>query len=289
MEGYRTIALFGVDSRENEIEKGTRSDCIMLAIINQKTKKVNLVSVYRDTFLDIPGKYLDKVNHAYAYGGAALSLSTLNANLDLNMTEFATVNFDSLVDIVDAVGGIKMEITNAELTVGKYNSYINKTAEIVGKPAHNINTPGTYTLDGVQATAYSRLRYTAGGDERRTERMRDVLMGIINKAKKMGIGELNDLANKILPEVYTNIKPDEVIGLLPQLATYSISESIGWPFETKGSQSIPGRGKTWYGIPVTLESNVKKLHQEVFEQTDYEVSDKVKEISNSIIQKSGYK
>ena len=289
LEGYRTIALFGVDSRESEIEKGTRSDCIMLAIIDQKTKAVKLVSIYRDTFLKISGKDLDKVNHAYAYGGPQLAISTLNTNLDLNITEFATVNFDSLVDIVDAVGGIKMEITNAEITAGKYNDYIDKTGAIVGKKSSHITKAGTYTLDGVQATAYSRLRYTSGGDYKRTERMRDVLMGIVEKAKKMSIGNLNSLAKKVLPEIYTNISPDEIIGLLPQVATYSVKESIGWPYETKGSQSIPGRGNTWYGIPVTLESNIKRLHKEVFEQDDYQVSNTLKTISNTIINKSGYK
>ena len=289
LKGYRMIALFGVDSRANELEKGTRSDCIILAIIDQKTKKVNLVSVYRDTFLKISGRELDKTNHAYAFGGAQLALSTLNTNLDLNMTEFVTVNFDSLVDIVDAVDGIDMTITNAELTVGKYNDYVQKTAKIVGKSTPSISSAGKHTLNGIQATAYARLRYTAGGDYRRTERMREVLMAIVEKAKKMSVSKLTRLANTILPEVYTNIKPDEIIGILPQLATYSFQDSIGWPFETKGSQSIPGRGKIWYGIPVTLESNVKRLHQEVLGQEDYEVSETVKTISNSIVNKSGYK
>ena len=104
----------------------------------------------------------------------------------------------------------------------------------------------------------------------------------------MNVGQLNNLANKILPEVYTNISPNEIVSMLPQLATYSFNESIGWPYNTKGSQKIPGRGNTWYGIPVTLESNVKQLHKEVFGQDDYIVSNTVKGISDSIVNTSGY-
>jgi LCP family protein required for cell wall assembly len=282
LNGYRTIALFGVDSREEQLEKGTRSDCIMLAVIDQKNKKVNLVSVYRDTYLQIPGRGLDKVTHAYAYGGPALSLSTLNSNLDLNITEFATVNFDSLVDIVNAVGGIKINISSEEI---KYiNDYIDATSQIVGKSSSHISQAGTQTLDGVQAVAYSRIRYTAGGDYKRTERMRTVLMAIADKAKTMNVSQLNNLANIILPKVYTNIKSDELLSLLPQAATYSFSDSIGWPYETKGITL-----DRWYGVPVTLQENVKKLHKEVFGQTDYEVSNKVKTISESIVKKTGYK
>lgn len=141
------------------------------------------------------------------------------------------------------------------------------------------------TLDGVQAVAYSRIRYTTGGDYKRTERMRTVLMAIADKAKTMSVSQLNNLANVILPKVYTNIKSDELLSLLPQAATYSFSDSIGWPYETKGA-TISG---VWYGVPVTLEDNVKRLHKEVYGQSDYVVSDKVKTISNSIIKKTGYK
>lgn len=283
LEGYRTIALFGVDSREDQLEKGTRSDCIMLAIIDQKTKAIKLVSVYRDTYLQIGNRGLDKVTHAYAFGGAELSMSTLNTNLDLNIKEFATVNFDSLVDIVDAIGGITINIESSEI---KYiNDYISATANIVGKQGKQVTKAGTQTLDGVQAVAYSRIRYTAGGDYKRTERMRTVLMAIAEKAKKLGVSELNKLAKTVLPKVYTNISPDEIISMIPQIATYSFSESMGWPYETKGDTI----GGVWYGVPVNLAENVEKLHTEVLGQEDYEVSDKVKSISDSIIKKTGYK
>lgn len=283
LEGYRIIALFGVDSREDQLEKGTRSDCIMLAIIDQKTKAVKLVSVYRDTYLQIGSRGLDKVTHAYAFGGAELSMSTLNTNLDLNITEFATVNFDSLVDIVDAIGGVKINIESAEI---KYlNDYISATSQIVGKKSSQITKTGTQNLDGVQAVAYARIRYTSGGDYKRTERMRTVLTAITDKAKTLGVGELNKLAKTVLPKIYTNINPDEIISMIPQIATYKIEESMGWPYETKGD-TING---VWYGVPINLGENVKRLHKEVLGQEDYELSAKVKTISDSIIKKTGYK
>ncbi len=282
MNGYRTIAIFGVDSRSNELVKGTRSDCIILATIDEKTKEVKLTSVYRDTYLELTGRGLDKVTHAYAYGGAAMSMSTLNTNLDLNITEFVTVNFESVVDIVNAVGGISINITNAEL---KYiNGYIDEVNKVTKNSASHITTAGTQNLNGVQALAYGRIRYTAGGDYKRTERMRDVMMAVVNKAKKMSIGRLNSLADTLLPKVYTNINSGEIISLIPQLASYKIVDSTGWPYDTKGA-TING---VWYGPPITLESNVKELHEKVYGQTNYQVSDKVKEISKKIVNKTGY-
>ena len=286
LKGYRTIALFGVDSREDQLETGTRSDCIILAIIDQENKKVKLVSVYRDTYVRINEKgntKLDKLTHAYAYGGAALSMSTINTNMDLDVKEFATVNFNSLVDIVNAVGGVDITIESDEI---KYiNDYIDANNQILKTNSSHITKTGTQNLDGVQALAYARIRYTAGGDYKRTERMRTVLMAIGNKAKTLNISQLNNLAKIILPKVYTNINSDEIISLLPQIATYSLSESIGWPYEVRGATI----GGVWYGVPVTLEECVTKLHKEIYGQEDYEVSSKVKEISNSIINKTGYR
>jgi len=282
LNGYRTIAIFGVDSRDNELVKGTRSDCIILATIDEKTKEVKLTSVYRDTYLEITGRSLDKITHAYAYGGAALSMSTLNTNLDLNIKEFVTVNFESVVDIVNAVGGVNIDITSSEL---KYiNGYIDEINKVTKNNASHITKTGKQTLNGVQALAYGRIRYTAGGDYKRTERMRDIMMGVVDKAKKMSVTKLNSLADTLLPKVYTNMSATEIIGLIPQLAGYKITDSTGWPYNTKGA-TING---VWYGPPVTLESNVKELHEKVYGQINYEPSEKVKEISNKIVNKTGY-
>lgn len=282
MNGYRTIAIFGVDSRSNELVSGTRSDCIILATINEKSKEVKLTSVYRDTYLELTGRSLDKITHAYAYGGAALAMSTLNTNLDLNITEFVTVNFESVVDIVNAVGGVSINITSEEL---KYiNSYIHEINQVTGNNSSDVTKTGTQTLNGIQALAYGRIRYTAGGDYKRTERMREIMMAVVEKAKRMSVTQLNKLADTLLPKVYTNINSGEIISLIPQLAGYKITDSTGWPYNTKGA-TING---VWYGPPVTLETNVRELHEKVYGQTDYEPSEKIKEISNKIVKKTGY-
>lgn len=282
LTGYRNIALFGIDTRENDYSLGNRSDCIIIASINNDTKEVKLVSVYRDTYLEIPGRKLDKVTHAYSYGGAELALSTLNTNLDLDMKEFVIVNFDAVAEIVNSLGGVEIDITQEEI---KYlNSYIRATSESTGIASKVVENSGRQTLDGVQAVAYSRIRYTAGGDYKRTERMRTVLTAIVNKAKSKSTIELNNLADTILPKISTNINANEIISLIPQLATYNITESKGWPYEIRGITL-----DRWYGVPVNLEANVKELHKDLFNDENYEPSNKVKDISQNIINKTGYR
>ena len=270
LTGYRNIALLGIDSRADDYGTGNRSDCIIIASINNDTKEVRLASVYRDTYLKINNS-LDKVTHAYSYGGAALTLSTLNTNLDLDITEFITVNFDAVVDLVDCVGGVEIEIQEDEL---KYiNGYISEVSKITKTPTKLITTSGLQTLTGVQAVAYSRIRYTSGGDYKRAERMRTVVEAVVKKAKTKNINELINIMNTMLPKVSTNINSDEIIKLLPQLVSYEIVDSIGWPYEVRGITL-----DRWYGVPITLEENVTKLHETLFGEVGYVPSEKVKSI-----------
>lgn len=279
--GYRNIVLYGVDSRTNSYEN-TLSDTIMIISLNQDEKKVKIASVYRDSYLKFNGSF-DKITHAYAKGGPTLSLSALNTNLDLNLKEFVAVNFGVVVDVIDEIGGIDMEITSEEV---KYiNTYITGINEITNHNSSEITKAGTYHLDGVQALAYSRIRYTSGGDYKRTERQRDVLNLVFEKVKKMNVLQLNSLADTILPEVSTNISSGDILGLLTQVASYDIEETTGWPYEIKGD-TIDG---VWYGVPVNLENQVVKLHEFLFDEENYEVSSNVKSISNELIKKTGYK
>lgn len=280
--GYRNIALLGVDTRDMNSLDGSRSDAIIIVSINEQTKDVNLISVYRDSYMDVQGHGLTKVTHAYAYGGPELALNTLNRNLDLDISEFVTVNFEIVADVVDLVGGIDINIDKSELS--QMNKYIEDTSKNVGRKASKITSAGKQHLDGIQAVTYARIRKTAGGDYKRTERMRTVLTEVFEKAKKMDAGKLNELANKVLPQVQTNIGLSEVISLIPTISSINISDSIGWPYEVKGITL-----DRWYGVPTTLEANVVKLHRELFGQKDYTASDTVKTISQSIINKTGYK
>ena len=282
LKEYRNIALFGVDSRSDNLGEGNRSDCIIIASINESTGDIKLISVYRDTYVNIDGHGLDKITHAYSYGGPELAIKTLNENLDLNITEFVTVNFDVVADAVNALGGVTIDIQKDEI---KYlNSYLNETSKVTGLKTSEITSAGKQTLDGVQAVAYSRIRYTSGGDYKRTERMRTVVEAMFEKVKKLDIGEINKLANEILPELYTNISTGEILSLAPTALKFRVNESIGWPYKTKGITL-----DRWYGVPITLESNVEQLHKEVFGEEDYEASSTVKETSDDIISKTGYK
>lgn len=263
---YRNIVLLGKDDYDTNYENG-RSDCIIIASINEKTKEVNLVSVYRDTYLQIPGRSLDKVNHAYAYGGPALTMSTLNKNLDLDITEFVTVNFEATKDIVNAVGGVSISVTDAEAT------------KIPG-----ISKGGTYLLDGEKALAYARIR-KIDSDYKRTERMRTVLEAVFEKAKKMNPTQLMNLMNIILPEISTNIPQSEIVALIPQVVQYKVNDSIGWPYKTQGIIL----NDVWYGPPITLRSNVIQLHKELFGEEDYQPSEEIENISKSIVNKTGFR
>lgn len=258
---YRTIALLGIDARSDTFSRGNRSDCIMLISLNEKTGDVKIASVYRDTYLDIDNHGLDKVTHAYSFGEAQLALSTLNKNLDLNIYEYVAINFDTVRTIVDEIGGVQMHITDEE-----------------AKHIPNISSAGTYNLTGEQALAYGRIRKAAGGDYKRTERMREVLIAVFNKAKKMDVGSLNHLLDVMLPHVRTNIQKNEIISFIPKITSYNVEENFGWPYNTSG-QMING---TWYGMPHDLEDDVSKLHKQLFNQDNYQVSEKVHEISEKI-------
>ena len=284
LKGYRNIALLGIDSRADDYGTGNRSDCIIIASINEKTKEVKLLSVYRDTYVYVTengNKKLDKITHAYSYGGAQNTLKSLNEALDLNITEYVTVNFNAVIAAVNALNGVEIDITSEEL---KYiNDYINATSQSSGIKSSHLLKAGRQTVDGVQAVAYSRIRYTAGGDYKRTERMRTVVTAMAKKAKTLSIGQLNKLADEILPRVSKNIENNDIIALIPSALSFNIIESLGWPYNVKGITTT-----AWYGVPVTLESNVIRLHKELFGQEDYKVSETVKEMNNAIIKKTGY-
>lgn len=284
LKGYRNIALLGIDSRADDYGTGNRSDCIIIASINEKTKEVKLLSVYRDTYVYVTengNKKLDKITHAYSYGGAQNTLKSLNEALDLNITEYVTVNFDAVIAAVNALNGVEIDITSEEL---KYiNDYIDATSQSSGVKSSHLSKAGRQTVDGVQAVAYSRIRYTAGGDYKRTERMRTVVTAMEKKAKTLNIGQLNKLADEILPRVSKNIENNDIIALIPSALSFDITESLGWPYNVKGISTT-----AWYGVPVTLESNVIRLHKELFGQEDYKVSETVKEMNDAIIKKTGY-
>lgn len=285
MTTYRNIALLGLDSKYDTYDSEYRTDCIMIASINEKTHDVQLYSIYRDTYVQMEENgqiKMDKINHAY-YGGVQNTLKTINTNLDLNITEYVIADFNAVVDLVDSVGGIELNIDNEEI---KYiNNYINDVKKVTGKTASQITKTGTQHLNGVQAVSYCRIRYTEGWDYKRTERMREVLEKVVEKVKHCSISEINSLLDTMLPEIRTNIQAKEIKAFIPQVLSFNIKSSFGWPYKTVG---VTLRNQ-FYGPAATLESNVKKLHQEVYGQIDYEVPQTIKDISDKIVNETGVK
>lgn len=204
----KNIALFGIDSTDGE---NGRSDSIMIATVDPVHNKLKLTSIMRDSYVYIDGYGQDKINHAYAYGGPELSIKTINENFGLNIEDFVSVNFSSLPIIIDILGGVDIEVTEEELQY--INSYITDINNRDGTNSSHITYAGLQHLNGTQALAYSRIRYTDGGDYRRTERQRTVLDALFTKLTSTSVGSFNSLLNEVLPYVQTNLNAGDILSL----------------------------------------------------------------------------
>ncbi len=285
MTGYTTIALFGVDSRSTEIEdSGVRSDCIIIVSINNDTQEVKMASVYRDTYLELANSSssYDKVTHAYAYGGYEEAINTLNKNLDLNITEYVTVNFTALTEAIDALGGLDIELKSSELS--KLNECITEQMKINGIESDYVYETGVVHLNGVQATAYARIRSTDQGDITRTWRQRKVITLMIEKAKSAGLSALNDCINLVADDISSSLSKSEILSLAANCFNYELTSSTGFPF-TWATPTISGVS---YVTACDLENNVVILHRYLFNDADYEPSQTVINISQNIVNATGY-
>ena len=287
LTGYTIIALFGVDSIENSLDKGNnRSDVMIILSINSATKEAKLVSVYRDTYLDIgDGKYT-KANAAYAYGGPTQAVTMLNQNFDLDIEDYATIGFGGVADIIDALGGIDIDIKEDEIHY--MNDYQSTMAQELGKTYVPVQAAGTQTLTGLQAVSYCRVRYTAGGDFTRTERQRTVLTQTFSKLKTASAAQMVSIATKLLSEgeVQTSLSMTEIASLASGATQYSIGDSTGVPTESLRTDAYVGKQDCI--IPVTLADNVVWLHEYLFGESGYQVSDTVQTISDQIRANTGY-
>ena len=279
MSGYTNIALFGVDSREEELTKNTRSDTIMIASINNANGDIRLCSVYRDTYLNLSNDTYTKCNAAYAQGGPEQAISMLNMNLDMDIQDFVTIGFRGLTDVVDALGGVSIDVTDAEIS--HLNNYQSTMATELKLNYTPVTSSGVQTLNGLQATAYCRIRYTAGDDFRRAERQRTVLMACLDKAKGMSYSQLETVANTAFSETYTSLDLSEILDLLKNIANYSVVANDGFPNEEMRTTGTMGKAGSCV-LPVDLQSNVKWLHQFLFEDSEYEVSADVSKYSERI-------
>ena len=238
------IALFGLDKSASS--KIGRSDSIIIASLDTKHKKIKLTSIMRDTYVNIPDRGMDKINHAYAFGGPELSLKTINQNFNMNIRDFASVDFDGLESIIDTLGGVEITLKENEV------SYVHGSS------------PGTQLLNGKQTLAYSRIRKTGNKDFERTERQRTILENLIHKSLDAGFNQYPKLLSAILPYMDTSLSKNEILKLARSIFNANIKdiEQFRIPVDGYARDSIMDR--IYYLVPDTLEDNVELLHQFIY-------------------------
>ncbi|MDO4326522.1 MAG: LCP family protein [bacterium] len=282
MEGYKTVAIFGVDARDSTIDKGTHSDVIMICNIDMGTGEIKLVSVFRDTYLNINDKNsYRKINAAYFDGGPTQAVKALNKNLDLNIEDYITFNWTSVIHAINILDGVDIEINSKELHY--LNAFITETVKATGIGSTQIQKTGVVHMDGVQAVAYGRLRLM-DSDYVRTERQKIVVKAAFEKAKKANLAKLNELAGNILADVSTSMDWSDAIPLIENISKFYLGDSLGFPM-ARGEMRYKGGD---YVVPQTLESNVIELHQFLFANENYEPTSTLKKISTHIAQVSGF-
>lgn len=283
MNNYRTIAVFGLDNRSNGNFDSGNSDVIMVVSINNDTQEVKMCSVYRDTYLDIGGGKFKKCNAAFSNGGPQAAITMLNKNLDLDISDYVTVDFNAVVEVIDLIGGIELEITDAEAhyMIG----YVDELNKLTGNTSKVPEAGGTYKLDGVQATAYARIRYTSGDDYKRAERQRTVITKMIEKAQSSNLKTINAIIDEVFGDIETSFTNAELISLAAQVFNYQLTGSDGFPF-AKNTIKLGSKGSVV--APCTLESNVVELHKFLYDNDEYVPSATVKAHSKKIESDTGY-
>lgn len=256
----RNIALFGIDESDNNIG---RSDCIMILTIDTIHNKLKLSSIIRDSYVDIPSRYgKDKINHAYAFGGPTLAVKTLNNTFDLDITDFASVNFSSFPKVIDTLGGITLNITEDELQY--INKYISQLNSINNTNEHLIETTGTQTVNGTQALAYSRIRYTEGGDFERSHRQRIVIDEAFKKGKELSITDYPKLLSQILPSIKTNLNNTELLSIALDINSLKDTELL----QNRFPEDDDGEGKMIDGVYYYVfdeDKTTSKIHSFIYE------------------------
>lgn len=303
LSGYTNIALFGVDKRAEDEEAYGNSDTAIIASINNDTKEVRLVSLYRDTYMRVDedeygnGIY-NKCNSAYLRGGPMQAVNMINTNMDLDIENYVAVDFSAMATVVDCLGGLDIPMSYEEIE--HMNNHCVETSQQTGMDYTPIEKPdpapedqsqilGTYHLNGVQVTAYCRIRQTASGDQGRTERQRLVLDLLAEKAKSASLTTLNDIVDQVFPLIQTNFSKSQLIRLGTSILTYSMGENTGFPVDyvMGGDLTVPVTGLDCI-IPTTLETNVKYLHEFLFSDEDYQPSETVTIRSDFVVDRTGF-
>lgn len=287
-EKYQTIALYGLDARDNSdmTKEGTaHSDAVIIACINNDTKEVKLASVYRDCFLEMARTTpsTQKYTHAYFLGGPTCAVETLNKNLDLNIKDYVSVNFEALAKAIDALGGVTINVKEKELN--NLNHNLEEQVEVTGIASDGVWSAGEQTLNGTQATAYARIRKVGNGDFERTQRQRAVISAMVKKAKESDLSTLNDVIQEVFPMIATNMTKSQIISLATDIFDYELSDNIGFPLANE-TPTLGPKGSVV--VPANLVSNVKNLHEFLYpDDTEYQPSSEVQRISDAITNETG--
>lgn len=285
MEGYWTIAVFGLDSRNGSVGKGNNSDVNIICNLNWATGEIQMASIYRDTYLNVSDKNsYNKINSAFLQGGPTQAVKALNKNLDLEIDDYAVFNWKAVAEAINILGGVDIEITKKEFYY--INAFITETVKATGIPSTQLKKAGMNHLDGVQAVAYGRLRLM-DTDYERTARQRKIISLAFEKAKKADWATLNNVIQTLLvieQDVDTSIDLDDIVKMARGITKLHMGDSYGFPEDRKEGR-VGSKGDCV--IPNTLESNVVKLHRFLFGDENYEPSSQVKTISNKIASDCG--
>ena len=307
-DNYTTYVFFGSDSRmagddwKTDTTSGTQgapsSDVIMLLSVNEDTGKTRISSVYRDTMLDVAGDGSDfeKCNVAFQRNGAYGAMDMLERNLDTEISGYVTANFMTVADAIDMLGGIEVDVEDMETDSDKYkeqglynvvdttNSYIDEMNRIYDKDTPHLEHAGKQTLSGLQAVAYSRVRYTAGGDMKRAARQRNVVALMADKLKSADADTQRSVLKQMYMEVDTDLAEDELTALFDLLVGYDLDDLGGFPYRM-GNYKTEEKGDML--VPCDLITNVKELHAFLYGDEDYEPSETVKEYDRLLIEETG--
>ena len=279
LKGFTNIAVFGLDNEKSGVFTSGNSDLIMIASINNDTKEVRVVSVYRDTYLNVGSDddyYLWKANYAYNHGGPEQAVRMLNSNFDLDIEDYIAVDFYAVCKVIDLLGGLEIQVEEGKM-MDEINIYIAETAAYTGLEPHMVEHAGLQTLDGVQATAYCRIRHDSS-DFRRAQRQREVLTKIIEKTKSSNILTINKIINTVLEDISTDLTELQLISMAAQLLSYELTGTIGFPFELY----VFDLSRKYIVAPCDLEKNVRELHAYLFDDYDYTPSNTVLNYSEAI-------
>ncbi|MCD8364811.1 MAG: LCP family protein [Clostridiales bacterium] len=287
-EGYTTIAVFGLDNRTQGVYSSGNSDVIIILNINNDTKEMSMVSVYRDTYLNVAAVDEDdkfrKCNSAYAYGGVEQAITMLNRNLDLDIDNYLCVDFGAVAEAINILGGVEIDIESEE-ELYWLNAYMDDTNRNLGTDEDYVSGTGTQTLTGVQAVAYSRIRYTSGNDYKRAERQRRVISQMFEKAKSANLSQINELIDTVFPDIQTDLSKKDILTMATAFLNYDLSSSGGFPYYKTTMTISSTTGDVV--VPLDLESNVIALHEQLFGTENYTPSSTVQEYSDYIIDMTG--